>query len=291
MQHTIGRFTVEAVSDGFFRLDGGAMFGIVPRPMWTKHFVPDEQNRIRLALTCLLIRTGTANVLVDTGMGDKYDPKWKAIYDLDHGRGDVVAGLRAAGLAPEDVTHVAFTHLHVDHAGGATRRTPEGRVVPTFPNAVYVVQRLAWEEALDGNERTAGSYRKEDFLPLKESGRLRIVDGDAEIVPGVRAERTGGHIPGHQVILAESDGAGALFFGDVMPTTAHLKPAWVMGFDLDPAGLVNVKKSLVDRAVRGGWICGWEHDPRVKLGRLMAADGKVAVEPVETYPEEDGLSA
>ena len=281
----LGHFELHAVSDGFFKLDGGAMFGIVPRPLWEKHFKPDDQHRIRLALTCLLIRTGSGNVLVDTGMGDKYDEKWRRIYDLDRAGGDLLSNLRATGVGPEEITHVVITHLHVDHAGGATQRRPDGRVVPTFPKAVHVIQRIAWDEALNTNERTAGSYRREDFLPLEEFGRIRLVEGEAEVVPGVRVERTGGHIPGHQVVIAESEGRRAVFFGDVMPTTAHLKPAWVMGFDLDPAGLVNVKKRMVERAVTERWLCCWEHDPRVKFGYLKKEGEGITVEPMEIYEE------
>ncbi len=277
--HRLGEFELHALSDGFFRLDGGAMFGIVPRTAWEKVATPDDRNRLRLALTTLLIRTGKANVLVDTGIGDRRDARFAELYALE--RPPALAGsLREIGLGPGDIDVVILSHLHLDHAGGATVRRG-GEVVPAFPKAVYVVQEGMLEEALRPNPRTKGSYDAEDFLPLREAGRLRLARGDEEIVPGVSVILSGGHVERHQMVVAESGGRKAVYWGDVLPTTAHVRPAWVTGYDLFPAELAAFKERMEERAAAEEWVSVFEHDPSVAMGILRKEEKGYCVEAVE----------
>lgn len=274
----LGRFELHAVSDGFFRLDGGAMFGIVPKVVWEKVTRVDEQNRIYLSLTTLLVRTGSANVLVDTGIGSKHDPKFVSNYAVDRFT-TVADGLRKLGLGVEDIDHVVLSHLHFDHAGGATVRK-NGELVPQFPRAKYVIQRGMWEEAQDPNPRTKGSYLPDDFLPLEKHGAVRFVDGDAEVVPGVRVSVSGGHVKHHQIVYVESEGRTAVYWADLLPTTNHVKPAWVMGYDLYPHEVASLKVKLLERAVREEWVNVFEHDPRTAMGRIRSEGKNLVVEPL-----------
>ncbi len=277
--HKLGEFELHAVSDGFFRLDGGAMFGIVPKPLWEKQAAPDERNRITLSLTLLLIRTGRKNILVDTGIGDKHDAKFLDLYAVDRRR-TALGGLAEIGLGPEAIDLVVLSHLHFDHAGGATRREGSA-LVPTFPRAAYVVQEGMWAEALEPNPRTRGSYIQDDFLPLEKAGRVRFVRGEEEIAPGVRVRLSGGHVKHHQIVLAESGGRKAVFWADLLPTAAHVKPAWVMGYDLYPHEVAAIKERMVEEAVRERWVNVFEHDPDVAMA-TFERDGKgYRVEPLE----------
>ena len=189
----LGDFELHALGDGFFRLDGGAMFGIVPKVVWEKALAPDDRNRVRLAITTLLVRAGSVNVLVDAGIGDKNDAKFSDLYGIERST-TVLRGLAELGLQPEDIHYVVLSHLHFDHAGGATRRI-DGELRPTFPKATYVVQQGMWDEALDPNPRTKGSYKKDDFVPLRLSGRVKVVNGDEDVIRGVRVRLTGGALP------------------------------------------------------------------------------------------------
>ncbi len=277
--HRLGDFELHIVSDGTFRLDGGAMFGIVPKPVWEKVARPDERNRITLALNCLLIRTGKQNVLVDTGMGDKHDARFRELYAEAH-ETTVLKDLARIGVAPEEIDVVILSHLHFDHAGGATRRV-EGTIVPTFPRASYVIQEGMWTEALAPNPRTKGSYMQDDFVPLREAGRVRFVNGEEEVVPGIRVLQTGGHVKHHQVVLAESGGRTAVYWADLLPTTMHLKPAWVMAYDLYPHEVAAMKETMVAKAADERWVNVFEHDPVVAMATLARDDKGFRVEPIE----------
>jgi glyoxylase-like metal-dependent hydrolase (beta-lactamase superfamily II) len=277
--YRLGGFELHAVSDGTFRLDGGAMFGIVPKPLWEKVVTPDDRNRITLALNCLLIRTGQKNVLVDTGMGDKHDAKFIEIYAEAH-ETRLLDDLARLGVRPEEIDFVVLSHLHFDHAGGATRRAG-GELVPTFPRAAYIVQEGMWAEALAPNPRTKGSYFEDDFVPLKKAGRVRFVTGEEEVTPGVRVLHTGGHVKHHQVVMAESQGEKAIFWADLLPTSMHVKPSWVMGYDLFPHEAALIKERMVEQAVRERWVSVFEHDPEVALGRIEQEPKGYRVEPIE----------
>ena len=277
--HKLGDFELHALSDGFFGLDGGAMFGIVPKPIWEKLMPPDDRNRIRLSLTPLLIRTGKKNVLVDTGIGDKHDPKFVELYAVDR-RPTLLESLSDAGLKPEDIDLVVLSHLHFDHAGGATVRG-NGGLVPSFPKATYIIQEGMWAEALDPNPRTKGSYREDDFVPLRKAGRVKFVKGDEEVAPGVRVVLTGGHVKNHQTVLAESGGRKAMYWADLLPTSAHVKPAWVMGYDLYPHEVAATKGKMVEQAAAERWVNVFEHDPRIAMGTFVKEGKGFRVETIE----------
>lgn len=269
----LGDVRVDIVSDGTFRLDGGSMFGVVPRVIWEKLAPPDARHRIPLGLNCLLVRTPTHTVLVDTGMGDKWDAKFVDVYDLAPPRGRLVDGLAALGVAPADVDVVVYTHLHLDHTGAGTRRTADGLVVPTFPRARHVVQEGEWFAATRPDPRSRPSYREDHFLPLREAGVLDLLDGEREVVPGIRVRLTPGHTAYHQSVIVGGGGRTLCYLGDIIPTTAHLSPTYAMGFDLFPLEVVRQRTVLLEEASEEGWIVVWEHDPLVAAGRV-AWDGR-----------------
>jgi len=280
------------LSDGFFGLDGGAMFGVVPRLLWEKRNPPDPKNRIRLALRSLLIVTPSERILVDTGVGRKYGPKFNDMFNVDDSD-NLLDSLKRTGFNPEDITLVVQTHLHFDHCGWATRLNDNGRPVPTFPKARYIAQAWEWQDAVTPNRRTRGSYRTDDFLPLQEAGQLELVDGDTELVPGVKLVRTGGHTRGHQMVLIQSKSEvkmqnaenrsenvpspspaprtpyrTAVFWGDLIPTTSHIEVPYIMGYDTFPLATMEQKEDLVARAANENWLCFFEHDPEHACGRI-----------------------
>jgi len=275
----IGRFELRTLSDGFFGLDGGAMFGVVPRVLWEKTNPPDRHNRIRLALRCLLVAAEDERIVVDTGVGRKYGAKFDAMFNLDDSD-NLLASLARHGLAPEDITTVIQTHLHFDHCGWATRPDGGGGFLPTFPNARYVVQAAEWYDANHLNRRTRGSYRPDDFLPLEKAGLLQLVDGDEEIVPGVRVMRTGGHTRGHQIALVADADRTAVFWGDLIPTASHIEIPYIMGYDTLPLETTEQKERLVERAVTENWLCVFEHEPGPGVGHIRRDGKRYAFEPL-----------
>jgi len=275
----LGDVRLVSLLDGTFKLDGGAMFGIVPKALWEKIYPPDEKNRVRVALRPLLVETGGKRVLIDTGMGDRWGEKERAIYAIERSP-TLLESLAAAGVRPEQIDAVVLTHLHFDHVGGAVTRDPGGALVPTFPRAVHYIQRGEWEAATQPNERTRASYRPDDFLPLEKSGLVRFVDGDAETVPGIEMIRTGGHIRDHCAVRIRSGGRTAMYFADLVPTTAHLRPSFTMGYDLYPLDVLAWRKRLVGEAIREGWICFFEHDPLVAAATVRGELDKPEVVPL-----------
>jgi len=276
----LGKFEIYSLSDGFFRLDGGAMFGIIPRTLWEKGNPPDEKNRILLSLRPLLIKTGKENILIDTGIGDKEDAKFRSIYAVDK-RSTLRDSLSSLGLNPEDIDIVINTHLHFDHAGGNTLRSPEGKFSPTFPRARYIVQKGELEDALHPNERTAASYLAWNFEPLIETRQLETIEGEVKLLPGVKAMVTGGHTKFHQSVKIESEGEVAIFLGDFIPTLSHLKSPFIMGYDLYPLETLKNKQNFLLQACRQGWLLVFEHDPLVPWGYLTEKKGKFLLRPVK----------
>ena len=256
-------------------LDGGAMFGVVPKPLWEKRIPADARNRIPLGMRCLLVEHPDGLVLIDTGLGNKEDPKFTDIYAVENGGAPTALedGIRAAGFTPEQVALVINTHLHFDHAGGNTTVGTDGALKPSFPNARYVVQRGEYEWAMRTNERTAASYFERNYVPLHQTGQLELVQGDVEIVSGISALRTPGHTPHHQSVLLHSNGETACFLADVMPTAAHLPLPWIMGYDVEPLVTLESKRWLLDRARREEWLLVFEHDATNLWGRVEH-DGK-----------------
>ncbi len=254
-----GDFEVQRVSDGGLWLDGGAMFGVIPKPLWQKRTPPDDRNRIQLGLNCLLIRTAQKTVLVDTGCGYKYSEKELDIYQIEHPT-DVVKGLRRLGLEPEDVDLVVNTHLHFDHCGGNTILDGNG-VAPTFPNATYVVRERELSDASNPNERTRATYFEHNWKPIAEQGRLEVISEDRDILPGIRLVNTPGHTLGHQSILIQSQGRTLCYLADLCPTTAHLPLPWIMGYDLYPMTTLETRRRLYQQAAEENWLLFFEHDP------------------------------
>jgi glyoxylase-like metal-dependent hydrolase (beta-lactamase superfamily II) len=277
----VGSLRCHALEAGTQHLDGGAMFGVVPKPLWERRIPADERNRIPLALRCLLVEHDDGLVLIDTGIGNKEDEKFRGIYGVDNagqaGRTQLEDALRELGHGPADIRWVINTHLHFDHAGGDTWRDPSGKIAPAFPKARYVVQRRELEFARHTNERTAGSYLTPNFTAID----FTLLDGESEPVPGIRCLPTPGHVPYHQSVLVESGGERACFLADLVPTSAHLPLPWIMGYDLEPLVTLESKRQLYRRAEGEGWLLVFEHDPAVVAGRL-GKDGKAfgLVEPL-----------
>ena len=275
----LGQLQLDVVRGPEFRLDGGAMFGVVPKVLWERKLPADERNRVRLATNCLLVRGGGFTALVECGIGSKWDEKSRDTYAIDE-RTTVEGSLARLGVAADDVDALILSHLHFDHAGGATRRQ-DGRIVPAFPNATLYVQAEELSHARSPHERDRASYRRDDWEPWAEAGRLASISGEAEVRPGVTAVPVRGHNAGMQAIRIESEGEVAFYFADALPTTAHVPVPWIMGYDLYPVDLIENKRRLLDAAVRQRWLCVFEHDPVVPWGRIVeGSDGKRRVEPV-----------
>ena len=284
----IGTIEVQILNDGFWRSDGGAMFGVVPRVLWERKLPPDERNHVPLALRCLLIRAAGRTILVDTGIGSKLGPKELDIHGVERPVG-LVGELARYAVTPDQVDIVVDTHLHFDHAGGNTTLR-DGVAVPTFPNAEYWVQRREWEDAIHPNERTRATYRPENLEPIARSGQLRLFDGPAEIVPGVWWLMAPGHTPAHTCVLIESEGQSALFTVDVCPFVAHLERiAWVGAVDLEPLVAMETKRRIIADVLAHDRLVIFDHDPRVIAARLRGTTDQWTVEPV--LLEEDGPAA
>jgi glyoxylase-like metal-dependent hydrolase (beta-lactamase superfamily II) len=272
----LGKFELMIISDGEFWLDGGAMFGVVPKVIWNRINPSDDLNRIELGLNCLLIKTPDNLILVDTGVGEKLKDRFRDIYRVEREYG-LVRALHEYGIEPEDIDKVINTHLHFDHCGGNTSKQ-NNTPTPTFPNARYIIQKQEWYDATHPNERTRASYLKENFLPLQENNQLLLVDGDQDIIEGVKVAVTNGHTRGHQSVLIESQGEKAIYFGDFIPTASHLKLSYIMSYDLYPLELIERKKAILQTALREHWLLIFEHDPKITFAYLIEKDGKQILE-------------
>lgn len=273
----LGRVRVHAIQAGGQQLDGGAMFGVVPKTLWSRRISADERNRIPLGMRCLLIEHEDGLVLLDTGSGNKETDKFHDIYGIDNagaeGRTALEDGIRALGHRVEDVRWVINTHLHFDHAGGNTWRSPSGEVQPTFPNARYVVQRGELAYAEHPNERTTASYFPPNWAPVAAAGRLDLIEGEREVLPGITLRPTPGHTPHHQSVILRSGGETLCFVGDLVPTVHHLPLPWIMGYDVEPLVTLESKRALLADALREDWLLCFEHDAHTGFGRV-AYDGK-----------------
>lgn len=263
----LGPYWLYTIETGRFRLDGGAMFGIVPKSLWERRIQADERNRISLALRCLLLEGPDRLILIDSGTGDKYDGKFRDHYALDHSETDLLRALDAEGFGPADVTDVILTHLHFDHGGGCTRRD-QGRLVPTFPNARYHVQRAHWEWATHPNARERASFLPENLEPLAASGQLNLLDGAGAFLPGIELIRVDGHTEAQQLVKMTGPEGTLLYTADLLPTHVHLRAAWVMGYDVRPLVTLEEKAAILEQAVREGWHLFFEHDADVVVASL-----------------------
>lgn len=276
---TIGKWRVHAIQAGGQKLDGGAMFGVVPKPLWERRIAPDARNRIQLGMRCLLVEHESGLVLIDTGAGNKENEKFHEIYGVENasrsgeGGTQLEDGLRELGVATSDVAIVINSHLHFDHAGGNTARDAKGDIRPTFPNARYVVQAGEYEYATHPNERTAASYFPHNYVPIHECGQFDFVTGERDIVAGITVMPTPGHVPHHQGIKLESDGEIAFYVADLAPTASHLPLPWIMGYDVEPLVTLETKRRILARAHAEQWLLVFEHDAVVPWGRITH-DGK-----------------
>jgi len=269
-----GDYRIEVVPDTEFRLDGGAMFGVVPRNLWSRVCPPDDQNRIRLNMNCLFVEAGRERVLIDTGIGDKWSDKHCSMYGINRKR-SFDESLRAiAGFTAADITMVVNTHLHFDHAGGNTRWDSAGKAVPSFPNARYFVSRAEFEHAEAPTERDRASYLPDNWRPLQESGQLHLTESDFEVVPGLTMETHAGHNRSMQCPRLVRGRQTLFGFADLVPMRAHVPFAWIMSYDLYPAETLEAKKKLLPQAANEGWTCLFYHDPDEPLARLSEENGK-----------------
>ncbi len=263
----LGNWQLDSINGGTFSIDGGVAFGVVPKPLWSNVIAPDANNRVRLGANCMLARDGRHTVLVDAGYGDKYGKLDRNFWELEEGN-PVLDSLAALGVRPEDVDLVVMTHLHWDHAGGLTRYGGQRTIVPTFPNARCVIGRDEWDDALGQSPELETAYPLQNLTPLADAGLVDLIDGDEEIVPGLRARPTGGHTRGHLAFSFTSAGQTAFFIGDVCATTLHLHPMWNLSYDTYPLVTRKVKPQLLGEAADGNWWVIWPHDIRTPAARV-----------------------
>ncbi|MCX7757535.1 MAG: MBL fold metallo-hydrolase [candidate division WOR-3 bacterium] len=272
----LGNIEIYPIVYGFFRLDGGAMFGVVPKVLWEKTNPPDENNRIILALRSALLKTQEGLVLIDTGIGNKGTEKFNHIYHVEAPKSpDEV--LKDLGFMPDEVKMVINTHLHFDHCGGNTRYNESGRVVPTFPNAQYYIQNDEWNAAENPDRRSRASYLKENFVPLKEHNQVVLLDGDTQIAPGIKVIKTAGHTFGHQIVIVTSENKTFVYWGDLIPTSSHLSLPYIMSYDLFPLQTMDHKERLLKQAVKENWVSFFEHDPKIAMAYLKEENSKVQI--------------
>jgi glyoxylase-like metal-dependent hydrolase (beta-lactamase superfamily II) len=282
----IGDIKVTVISAGHVRMDGGAMFGVVPKGLWSRRIAPDDRNRIDLQMWCLLVETQQETLLIETGFGGKVSERLREIFDLRESPG-LMDGLAAAGKQPEEIDTVILTHLHQDHAGGTTRSTGSGYEL-AFPNARHIVQAGEWHDATEADGQTVNAYRSEEVLvPLERSGKLDLVDGDSDLGNGIQLILTPGHTRAHQSVLIQDSGQSLFYVGDLVPTASHLKPIYVMAYDLYPRETYFNKGRFLERAAEDDWWVVWPHDPRFIRGKIQTdeREGYIAVETVLSREE------
>jgi len=273
----IGSFEISPFVEQSFKLDGGSMFGVVPKKIWQKLIVSDDNNLIKMETNLFVLTAYRKNILLDTGFGDCITEKEKKIYGTG-GETNLESGLAALEMTPDDIDIVFLTHLHTDHAGGAVKEE-NGKPVPRFKNAVYIVQREEWDDAMNPNERTGAVYIPERLETLEEAGQLQLIDGDSEFLPGIKAVKTGGHTRGHQGIEAVSDGAMFAYYADIIPSRFHLRIPYVASVDLYPLDVMDFKRDLLDRLAERKAVIGFDHDLDIKLGRITKEDDKYNIIP------------
>ncbi len=267
----IGPYELHPIETGRFALDGGAMFGIIPKPLWEKSNPADDRNRIELAARALLILGDGRRILVDNGNGSKFTEKQKDIYRLENDRFDLASSLRRLGLTTDDITDVLLTHLHFDHAGGSTERV-DGALRPAFRNARYYVQRQHWQQAVNPTIKDRGSFMPDDFMPLRNEGVLEFIDGEVELFPHISLRVMNGHTSAQQLPLISDGKNTVLYCCDLFPTISHIPLPYIMAYDLRPLSTLEEKQTMLGRAVDDGWILFFEHDPVTVAGRVRKTD-------------------
>lgn len=277
----IGDIRIDFVNDAQILVDAGGAFGLVPRALWGRYYEPDEQNRIVFHHNCLLVRAAGRTVLVDTGLGTKIPDKMARIMALTRPQGDLVAGLERLGVSPGDVDVVVNTHLHNDHCGGNTYLREDGSLAATFANAEYLVQRREYADAAFPNERTRGTYFADNFEPLYQSGQLRLLDGDVEILPGMRTALTPGHTRAHMAIVFEQGGEAAFYVADLATLAVHFaRLAWMTAYDVEPLVTLETKRVWQRWVQERDALVLFEHDPEITAGKLVGDGERLHVQPL-----------
>jgi glyoxylase-like metal-dependent hydrolase (beta-lactamase superfamily II) len=273
----IGDYKLYSVQTGLFRLDGGAMFGVVPKPLWSKTNPPDEKNRIDMCMRSLLLVSGDKKIMIDNGVGYKLSSKLNEIYGVDHSQFTLEHELKKLGLSTSDITDVIVTHLHFDHAGGSTKIDENGKLQLMFPNAVYHLQKKHWEWGQNPSERDKASFFPENFNPVKEQGHLKLYDGGAEFDGQIDLHVVNGHTPAMQLVTVKDDNTTMLFTADLFPTTSHIPPPYIMGYDLFPLTTLDEKKKFLPKIAKENWLLFFEHDAFTETCRIQQNDKGFAV--------------
>ena len=262
---------LHVIDTGHFKLDGGAMFGVVPKALWNRHQPADENNRCTWAMRCLLIEAHGRVILIDTGMGNKQGDKFRSHFE-PHGESDLLASIARAGYTREEITDVVLTHLHFDHCGGAVQKRPNGDLELTFPNAIHWSEENHWKWATDPNPRERASFLKENILPIKESGMLKFVNDDTEIIPELWFAIADGHTHGMLIPHLEIGEETLVFVADLLPSPTHIPLAWVMGYDIDPLQTIREKEAFLAEAADNNFILFYEHDPVIECSRVVQTE-------------------
>ncbi len=282
-----GKFEIFSIVENSFKIDGGAMFGVVPKIIWERLVPADEFNRVKLDLNLLLVKmvrqahhlAERENVLIDAGMGDALSEKHKKIYGIEK-PSELEKKLSEFDLTPEDIDLVILTHLHADHAGGVVKLDESGKKIPRFPNARHIVQIKEWNDAMSPDERTTATYFTENLKLLKDFDLLELIDGEDEVAKGIKVKSTGGHTAGHQVVFIEDGHNKILWPGDIIPTASHLKIPYVASVDIFPLETMELKRRFLDMCINDGWLLAFDHDVNIKLGRLERSGIEIKINKV-----------
>jgi len=270
-----GNFELHPIETGLFRLDGGAMFGVVPKTLWSKQIPADDKNRIPMGMRCLLIKSKeTDRIYLDNGSGDKFNEKMASIYDLDYDHSDLISSLKNVGLQPADITDMVFTHLHFDHCGGTTTFNQNGDIIDVFPNARYHVNKRHWETAINPNAREKASFFSENIDPIKKSGRLHLVEDHHEFEPGFKTLPMDGHTTGQQLPFITNNETILVYTADLIPTHAHVPLPWIMGYDMKPLQTLKEKETFLNQAAKENWYLFLEHDAEHEVVTVQKENGK-----------------
>jgi glyoxylase-like metal-dependent hydrolase (beta-lactamase superfamily II) len=268
----LGKFDIYVFVENRSYVDGGMMFGVVPKKLWEKQVKSNPDNLVAMDTNIFIIRTEDKTLMVDTGLGTMLNDRQKKMYGITT-PSRMTEGLNDLGLTEDDIDYVIHTHLHLDHVGGAVKDDGSGKPVPRFANAEHIVQKMEWKAALNPDDRSLAAYDEDKFVPLNEAGQMRIIDGNIELLPGIKLVQTGAHSIGHQGLIVESGGERLYLFADIVPFSAHLRPAYVSSADLFPLDTIKIKKELIPEIVKNGWYLGFDHEIDMKIAKIID-DGK-----------------